>query len=391
MRTFSLSFVVLAAGCAGPIRDVDDPLVPLRARIALEDDGDTASLLAAVDESLAWIAAKPEDPERARQRSALTALRDFLVGAPTPRALADFVATHFEPKEARGGTSERVLFTGYYEPVIEASLVKSAEYATPIFGPPPDLVEVRLADFHPKYGKDKIVGRLDAGTFVPYHTREDITVRRVLDESLAIAWAKDPVALFFAEVQGSATLLLPDGSRRRIGYVAKNGRPYKSIGAKLIDDQKMKREDVSMQSLKAWLLANGNDLLVHNESFVFFRFLDASPLGSLGRPVTPLRSIATDAALFPKGALAFLEVDVPMPDGSVKALRRFVLNQDTGGAIVGAGRADIFFGQGELAEFCAGHLKGTGRLVFFLPKPRRLADPHTTARAATAPAPARPN
>jgi membrane-bound lytic murein transglycosylase A len=168
-------------------------------------------------------------------------------------------------------------------------------------------------------------------------------------------------------------LRFEDGSTRRIGYVAKNGRPYRSIGAKLIADKELLREDVSMQTIRAWLGAKGTALLAHNESYVFFRFLTGAPLGALGRPVTPLRSIATDLSLFPKGGLAFVRLELPQPDGTMKPLSRFVFNQDTGGAIVGPGRADIFFGQGTFAEHVAGHLKSQGRLLFFVPKPLNAA------------------
>jgi membrane-bound lytic murein transglycosylase A len=383
MRTLLLTtFAITTSACAGPV--VRQGLVPLRAPMTFDDDGDAASLLAAAEESVAYA---PND-------AALVELRDFLRTTPDPGALAAFVAARFEAVEASGGKNGRVLFTGYYEPVVDASLTRDDTYRTPIYGPPPDLVQARLVDFNAKYGGDKIVGRLDGGALVPYWTRADITERSVLPDSLAIAWAKDPVDVFFAEVQGSATLRLADGSTRRIGYVAKNGRPYRSVGGKLIADGEIEREDVSMQTIRAWLATHGTALLSHNESYVFFRFLPGAPLGALGRPVTPGRSIATDLSVFPKGALAFLALELPMPDGSQKPYRRFVLNQDTGGAIVGPGRADIFFGQGALAEHVAGHLKAEGRLVFFVPKARAPLSPasqRTTARAGAALAPAPPN
>lgn len=352
-------FFLLFAACAAPIIARGPALVAPRGAIDLTDDGDVASLLAAVEESVQW------DPRDAT----MLALRDFLRTAPDAAALSAFVAARYEVREAAGGANGSVLFTGYYEPVIDASLVKDDVYATPIYGSPTDLVEARLHDFNAKFAaNDKIVGRLVGNTLVPYWSRAEITLQRVLPDSLAIAWARDPVDVFFAEVQGSASLRFPDGRTQRIGYVAKNGRAYKSLGGKLIADNQMKKEDVSMQSIRAWLAAHGNDLLVHNESYVFFRFLPGAPLGALGRPVTPGRSIATDLSVFPKGALAFLSLALPMPDGTQKPYRRFVLNQDTGGAIVGPGRADIFFGQGELAEHVAGHLKAEGRLLFLVPK-----------------------
>jgi membrane-bound lytic murein transglycosylase A len=177
------------------------------------------------------------------------------------------------------------------------------------------------------------------------------------------------------EVQGSGTLRLPDGTERRIGYAGSNGRPYRSIGSLLIQEGVIPRETMSMQALRAWLAANGpqcDRVLDFNESYVFFHFLEGSAVGSLGRPVTPGRSIATDSKLFPRGALAFLQTERPvaLPDGTVQwqPLSRFVLNQDTGGAIKGAGRVDVFWGRGPEAELAAGLMKQKGRLVFLVPR-----------------------
>ncbi len=340
----------------------ETPLIPVRNTIAFLDDGDHASLITAIEQSTAWFA------PGSRDRAALEALTAFLRTSPSAKALAEYVSLHFEVREARGGKNGKVLFTGYYEPVIEGSLLRDATYATPIYGPPPDLIEAKLGAFNAKYGGDKIYGRLSANAFVPYFTRAEIA-KGALADAPVIAWAKDPVALFFAEVQGSASLRLPDGSLKRIGFAAKNGRPYRSLGTKLINEKVMKKEDVSLQSIRAYLAANGNELLAYNESYVFFRFLDGLPLGALGKAVTPERSIATDLGLFPKGALAFLSLELPVANGTTRRFHRFVLNQDTGGAIVGPGRTDIFFGQGEYAEYVAGHLKAEGRLFFFTPRP----------------------
>jgi len=155
----------------------------------------------------------------------------------------------------------------------------------------------------------------------------------------------------------------------------KNGRLYQSIGKLLIDEGQIPREQMSMQALRAWLLANPSEItrvFAYNPSYVFFRMLDGAPLGSLGRPVTPGRSVATDSKLFPHGALAFISTarPIPGPDGKPEPqkLGRFVLNQDTGGAIRGAGRVDVFWGRGPDAEYSAGHMKERGRLFFLVPK-----------------------
>jgi membrane-bound lytic murein transglycosylase A len=268
-----------------------------------------------------------------------------------------------------------VLYTGYYEPVIEASLTRDATYASPIHAAPQDLIEVPLEPFSDRFKGEKVFGRIEGKRLVPYFSRSEIVGGKLAGKGLELAWAKDPVALFFLQIQGSGTLLLPDGTERRIGYAGANGRPYRSIGARLIEQGFITREAMSMQALRAWLAANPaqrDALLDYNESYVFFRYLDTAPVGSLGRPVTPGRSIATDSRLFPHGALAFIETEQPV--GTVetgitwKPLTRFMLNQDTGGAIRGPGRVDIFWGRGPNAELSAGLMKQKGRLFFLVPR-----------------------
>jgi membrane-bound lytic murein transglycosylase A len=293
----------------------------------------------------------------------------------TPETLTARVLEHFEPMVAAGGEDGTVLFTGYYEPTVEASLTRTAEYSVPIHGLPEDLVEVPLEQFAERFAAERVFGRLEGRKVVPYWTRGEIRGGRLDGRAPALAWAKDAVALFFMEVQGSGRLRLPDGGERRVGYAASNGRPYRSIGTLLIREGVIPKEQMSMQALRAWLAANPEQcarVLDFNESYVFFRFLEGAALGSLGRPVTPGRSIATDARLFPKGALAFIHTEHPVrgPDGTVvwKPLSRFMLNQDTGGAIRGAGRVDVFWGGGPEAELAAGMMKQPGQLLFFVPR-----------------------
>jgi len=175
--------------------------------------------------------------------------------------------------------------------------------------------------------------------------------------------------------RGSGALRLPDGREIRIGYAGSNGRVYRSIGKKLLDDGKLERERVSMQSIREYLRQHPeeiDDVLDTNESVVFFRRLEGPPVGSLGLALSPGRSIATDQRLFPRGALGFLasEVPGPGPDGTTVAerpLRRFVVNQDTGGAIRGTDRVDFFWGRGDEAALRAGLMKQPGKLYFLVP------------------------
>lgn len=380
--------LALGAGCAAwrlpAALEPATALRPVKSAPALRDDGDPAALRAAVAESLAWLASQPADhvfvagPRRvtvAEQVRALEGLLGVLAEAPGPERLAAYVRGAFEPLESPGGPDGRMLVTGYYEPVVEASDRPSAEYAVPILGLPDDLVEVRLEAFDPRYRGERLFGRVEGRRLVPYWRRAEIDTGRLAGRGLELAWARDPVDVFFMEIQGSGTLRFPDGRERRVGYAGANGRAYRAIGRLLIDEGHVPREAMSMQAIREWLRAHPDErqrVLQHNESYVFFRPLSGAPEGSLGRPLTPGRSVATDARLFPPGALAFLDTEQPerAPDGAVRwvPLARFVLNQDTGGAIRGAGRVDFFWGRGEAAAFAAGLMRQAGHLYFLVPR-----------------------
>jgi membrane-bound lytic murein transglycosylase A len=379
---------LLVSACPRPTRapatKPEEALVELSRSLPLRDDGEPAALRAAIAESLVWLRTRPVDerfvygPRQVTAyalRAALERLHARVRDGMSPEELTARVLEDFEPLEAAGGEDGQVLFTGYYEPTLEASLTRTEEYSVPIHGPPEDLIEVPLESFAERFKGERVFGRLDGRKVVPYWTRGEIRGGRLAGRGLELAWAKDPVALFFTEVQGSGTLRLPDGSQRRIGYAASNGRPYRSIGSLLIQEGAIAREAMSMQALRSWLAANParcERVLDYNESYVFFRFLKGASEGSLGRPVTPGRSIATDARLFPKAGLAFIHTERPvrLADGTVqwRPLSRFVLNQDTGGAIRGAGRVDVYWGPGPDAELAAGMMKQKGRLLFLVPR-----------------------
>jgi membrane-bound lytic murein transglycosylase A len=386
--------LALGAGCAASRPPAaPEPATALRSvrgTPALRDDADPASLRAAVAESLAWLATQPADhvyvvgPRRvtvAQQTLALQGLLRVLAASPDPERLAAYVRETFEPLESAGGPDGRMLITGYYEPVIEASETPSAEYGVPVFGLPDDLVEVRLEAFDPRFRGERLFGRVEGRRLVPYWRRAEIDAGRLAGRDLELAWARDAVDVFFMEIQGSGTLRFPDGRERRVGYAGANGRAYRAIGRLLIDEGQVPREAMSMQAIREWLRAHPGErqrVLQHNESYIFFRPLSGPPEGSLGRPLTPERSVATDARLFPPGALAFLSTERPerASDGTVRwvPLSRFVLNQDTGGAIRGPGRLDYFWGRGEPAAFAAGLMRQPGRLYFLVPRAAATAD-----------------
>jgi membrane-bound lytic murein transglycosylase A len=350
----------------------------------LRDDGDAASLRDAVAQSLAWLESRPAEevlvagPRRvtvAEQARALRSLLGVLIEAPGPDRLAAHVRGAFETLESVGGADGRMLVTGYYEPVVEASERPTPEYAVPVLRLPDDLIEVRLDAFDPRHRGERLFGRVDGRRLVPYWRRAEIDAGRLAGRGLELAWARDPVDVFFMEIQGSGTLRFPDGREQRVGYAGANGRAYRAIGRLLIDEGHVPREAMSMQAIRAWLAAHPGErrrVLEHNESYVFFRPLPGPPEGSLGRPLTPGRSVATDLRLFPPGALAFLDTERPAraADGSVRwtPLSRFVVNQDTGGAIRGPGRVDFFWGRGDDAAFAAGLMRQPGRLYFLVPR-----------------------
>jgi membrane-bound lytic murein transglycosylase A len=334
-------------------------------RPSLLDDGDPESLRAAVAQSLAWLDRQPPGrwltfgPRRMTTEEYAAGLRRLLMmlaGDPPPEVLEERVLAGFDVLSSVGRSDGAVLLTGYHEPVVEVSDRHSPRYPVPVLGVP--------ADF-------------PVGWRYPRNlSRAEIEAGRLGAAARALAWARDPVDVFFMEVEGSGTLRFPDGREVRVGPAATNGHAYRSIGRLLIDEGRLTEDTVSMDSIRAWLIDNPSErarVLRYNQSVVFFRRLDGPPTGSLGVPLTPARSIATDARVFPAGGLAFVRTERPirLRDGRVgwSPVSRFVLNQDTGGAIRGAGRVDLFWGRGGDAELAASEMKQLGELYFLVPKP----------------------
>jgi membrane-bound lytic murein transglycosylase A len=297
-----------------------------------------------------------------------------------PRAqLNQFIRQHYQVYQSIGRPPEDdVLFTGYFEPLYPGSLTPSPHYPVPVYGLPEDLVTVDLAKFSPDWAGKRIIGRLTEHRLVPYYTREEIQrAGHRLENAPIIAWMRDPVDLYFVQVQGSGRLQTPDGQQVSILYAGQNGHSADLVGRHLIRENKVPAEEMSMQRIRRYFREHPEDrerLLFQDPSFVFFRIGTTGPLGNLGVEVTPGRSIATDRRIFPPGALAFIDTRKPLVSGKREigqwvSLKRFVLNQDTGGAIKGPGRADLFWGSGAYAETAAGHLKHPGDLYFLILKP----------------------
>ena len=275
-------------------------------------------------------------------------------------------------------TPEQVLFTGYFEPVLQGSLNKDTEYQFPIYARPDDLTTIDLSLFSQQFKGETIVGRYVNQSVVPYYDRKEIEYERLLEGKVQeIAWLKDRLDLFFLQIQGSGKIYLDNGEIINVHYHGANGRPYRSIGKLLIDEGKISLEEISMQKILDYLRNHPEEIetvLNYNPSYVFFKVEKEGPLGSLEVKLTPGRSIALDSRLFPPAGLAFIETKKPLinGDGTIQkwmAFSRFVLNQDTGGAIRGPSRADLFWGNGPYAEIAAGHMQEPGKLYFLILKP----------------------
>jgi membrane-bound lytic murein transglycosylase A len=367
--------------------------VPVSPMPALTDDLDRQSLYTALRRSVSYLEKLPPDRvvgEKPRRFTAGEVLESLLA---FEKSLdnwdcrecwtRDFNA-RFELIPSSGDTElEAVLFTGYYQPVIEGSLAPTAEYAYPIYGVPADLIVTERLTLLPSLAPEKVAGRLEEGNLVPYYSRREIDeLGSLRGRGYEIAWVKNSIDLFFLHIQGSGILQLEDGRRLLVGYAGANGRPYRSIGRLLIDRGKIPQEEMSMQRLRRYLWdqpEEQNEIFSYNESYVFFRFLQEGPLGNIEVPLTAGRSIATDARLFPKGALAFISTERPVLDAAGglvgwQPFSRFVLNQDTGGAIRGLHRADLYFGTGAEAEAAAGYMNRPGKL-YFLSLKTTSADP----------------
>jgi membrane-bound lytic murein transglycosylase A len=296
---------------------------------------------------------------------------------PDDKTARAFFEQRFQPYQAsQDDGSTDGLITGYYEPLLKGDRVRTKRARYPLYAAPDDLITVDLASVYPELKSLRLRGRLVGNKLVPYPTRKEIESAAANGngngfKGKPIAWAEDPVDLFFLQIQGSGRIELPDGSHMRVGYADQNGYPYQSIGKLLVERGELKLEQASMQGIKDWGAKHPDklpELLASNPSFVFFRELPdglPGPLGSLGVPLTGGRSIAIDPKYIPLGAPVFLATTQP---NSAQPLNRLVMAQDSGGAIRGGVRADFFWGFGNEAGELAGRMKQRGRLWVLLPK-----------------------
>jgi peptidoglycan lytic transglycosylase A len=299
-----------------------------------------------------------------------------LVSTDSPEAARRFFESEFVPYRVVQGSGVG-LFTGYYEPQLRGSRRRHGPYQTPLYGVPGDLVNVDLGLFRENLRGQRIVGRVTDGRLIPYPTRAEIESVG-LAESASILFVDDPIDAFFLQIQGSGRVVLDDGTVVRAAYAAQNGRPYTPIGAILIQRGELSREAVSMQSIRAWLVehpAEAQQLMNANASYVFFAEQPiGDPLlgaaGAQGVPLTPEASLAVDLTVHALGVPVWLETTAPDPDTTKpdRIFHRLLVMQDTGGAIRGAVRGDVYWGYNADAGSIAGRMRSAGRMTALLPR-----------------------
>lgn len=354
----------------------------------LIDDTDLNSLQLALEQSLLFMARnesrrnpqpmEPGFPGEMVFRS-LTRFKEILQQARDERDLDRSLREHFRFWQIkRKGQPRPILLTGYYEPILEGSLEPRENYLYPIYRRPSDLVELPAEPNSPaaRRGEKRIV-RIQNGETLPYYSREEIDRHGVLkSKGYELLWLKDPWERYVLHVQGSGQIRLPDGQILRVGYAGSNGRPYRSVGRVLIERGFLSDHELSLARVQQFFREYPQlmeEISFANERYIFFRILseEPGPIGALGLPVTPGRSVAVDFSIFPRGALAYLISNQPLLDADgrmigKKRLRRFVLLQDTGAAMRGPERVDLFIGSGEAAGKTAGSMKDEGEIYILL-------------------------
>jgi membrane-bound lytic murein transglycosylase A len=287
-----------------------------------------------------------------------------------PDTARRFFERTFTVYRASDRDADEGLITGYFEAMLNGSFTRSETNNVPLYRPPPDMVRIPLAAFNPEWEGKTLTGIVDGRTIVPAPTRSEIEAGALAERDLELLWVDDPIDAFFLHIQGSGRVDLAEGGAVRVGYAGKNGHPYFAIGRELIQRGDLTRETVSMQSIRAWLTANPDEadaVMNLNKSFVFFHVLkEDGPIGSQGVVLTPERSVAVDRAFIPMGVPVWLDTRHPLDREA--PLRRLAVAQDTGGAIKGPLRVDLFWGGSRAAAAAAGEMKEPGALYLFLPR-----------------------
>ena len=293
-----------------------------------------------------------------------------LASAPDNAALKAFLEKNLQPFEASAENKTDGLFTGYYEASLKGSRTKHGPYTVPLYTRPTDLVMVDLGNFREELKGQRIAGRVQDGNLKPYEDRAAIVGGQWPHNDKVLVWVDDPVDAFFVQIQGSGVVELDDGSVMRIGYAGQNGHIYYAIGRELIKRGELTKDNVSMQAIQTWLAAHpaqADEIMNTNRSYVFFQESQgAGPLGGENVALTPGRSLAIDRSKIPYGIPVWVNIAEPAPGAG--GLRRLMMAQDTGGAIRGAVRGDVFWGYGAKAESMAGPMKSQGKYWLLLPR-----------------------
>lgn len=299
------------------------------------------------------------------------------VSANDSAQLRGFFEANFKAFEIISSSGQATgMITGYYEPLVRGSRTPGGPYQFPLYKAPADLIHVDLSAVYPELRSLRLRGRLENNRVLPYPTRGEIESKGLL-KGQELMWLDDAIDAFFLQVQGSGRVVLTSGETVRIGYAEQNGHPYRSIGRWLIDSGELKPHEASMQGIKSWLAKNPGrreELLHQNPSLVFFKELnslgpDDGPPGSMGVPLRAGRSLAVDPSVIAMGTLVFLDTRIPgsAPGDNGVPFQRLMIAQDTGSAIVGIHRGDIFFGTGDKAGEIAGRMRSPGTMYVLLP------------------------
>lgn len=413
-RTFALFILFLVMGCArGPIKKPDQAMRLAKSPMSLNDDLGYRSLIPQIENLIQFYKARPNfesetlnfGPHKVKRSDyvkSLKVLKKLFAQNLPQNDLNQRINDLFLQYEVYGKKRwGEVFITSYYQPVIKGCKYRTKKCTRPIYGIPKDLIEVDMSSFvevspelspafkiiKEKHQRGVLIGRaIDDGKkrrLVPYWTRKEIDVEnKMRKQSKVFAWV-DPVDIFFLQIQGSGIVEINKKNRFRIGYAGQNGHKYYAIGKSLLD--KIPLEEMTSQAIKDHLrsltVEERQEILNENPSYVFFQRLPGEAITFSGTEVFPGRTIATDARYFPKGVLAIMDFQLPslqQDDANLKAehavqkVQRLVIDQDTGGAIRGPARVDLYWGEGERAHQFAGKMKNWGQLRYLVPKQELL-------------------
>lgn len=400
-----LSLLVLYGCARAPLKDRTNAMRKTTKNLQLSDDLSFESLRQGIESNIDFIQNSMRvgseivfGKTKVSKKKYIAALKNLLDNSNDMPSFQSNVMQKFDFYEVYGTEDwSQIKATSYYTPLLKGSLKKTKEFSQPLYLTPNDMVYIDVDSYIEAFPRWKIFkeqileqksrttvvrGRLQTdqnnkSRIIPYYKREDIDSKKpILDQELVIAYV-DPIESFFLQIQGSGIVELTDGTQFTVGYSNQNGHPYVAIGGLLLDQ--IPKEKMSLQTIVSYLRSipknEAQKIMNQNPSYVFFQKMESRPLSYLGTEVVDGRTVATDAGLFPKGTLAYLEFEKPIFDSSKSSApkewakaARFVLDQDTGGAIRGPGRLDLYAGGGSEAERFAGVMKNPAKLFYLVPK-----------------------